>query len=294
MADIKKQIIDWFHGPQDFKSGLQLLKQVTKKDRLFDKLEHRGDTKSTFDKLVWELNKIAGLSHIPERKLSGAKKKSGSQEFIPKAGQKESEETGVKSQGQTVKAKEGSSKKIKEPDSPEKVSLVKGKDLLSYPKEVQRLVGEYSSLYMNRGKLHRELKKVGDSNDEESVARRKEVISMIGQDSDRMEMLFAQFDAWEKNKVPIDVKKLWPDPVDKKLPGIDPDLSIEQLKIMKKNLQSSLTKDRNILTFSGKTKPENGKEQPLPGGPKRIIIEKRIAAKEKEIYDIDMRIAELS
>jgi hypothetical protein len=67
------------------------------------------------------------------------------------------------------------------------------------------------------------------------------------------------------------------------------------MKTEKKNLQSSITKDRNLLLYGNKIKPKDGKEAPMPAdSPKRVKLEKRIARKEQEIKDLDMKIAKMS
>ena len=43
MESIKKQIIDWFNGPQDYDQGLQLLQQVSKKRKVIEKALEEGD-----------------------------------------------------------------------------------------------------------------------------------------------------------------------------------------------------------------------------------------------------------
>jgi hypothetical protein len=268
MKNIKEQIIDWFNGPQDFETGVSLLEQVSKKDKVLGKLVRRGENKASFDKLVWELNKVARLKTIPEKDLTKLKK-------APKF-QKVKESVSEESEDKT------------------RISLIKGKELGSYPPEVQKLVNEYSSLYMERGKKHSALKKTGDGNNKEAVDSRKLILVEIAKLSERMEILFEAFNNYEKNGIKIISSVLWPEPDSQAAAaGINPELSIDELKTLKKNIQSSITKDKNMLLFSTKTKPPSGKEKPLPAGPKRISLEKRVAKKEKEIYDLDMRIAEL-
>jgi hypothetical protein len=271
MADIKKQIIDWFNGPQDYDTGVILLEQVSRKNKVLSKLIRRGENRSSFEKLVWELNKVAGLKKIPEHKPADPRKMPVTKRVI------------------TVKSGQESDQADADPKL--KFNLIKDKPLESYPPEVQRLVNEYSSLYMQRGKKHSALKKLGDGNDDETVAGRKKVIEEIKPISNRLEVLYESFHDFEEKGEPVDSAMLWPDPA-AKTENVQTK-SIGELKTLKKNIQSSITKDKNMLLYSSKTKPANGKEKPYPAGPKRITLEKRIAKKEKEILDLDYRIAEL-
>jgi hypothetical protein len=275
MADIKQQIINWFNGPQDYETGVALLDQVSKKNKVLAKLNRRGETKGSFEKLVWELNKTAGLKKIPERNGSAVP---GT--VIPL------NVKFTKLADESVKA-EGEQKL--------KFNLIGNNALSSYTSDVQRLVNEYSSLYMQRGKKHAALKKHGDGNDQATVTARKVIVDEIKEISARLEVLYEAFHDFEEKDEPVDPTQLWPE---KKLTANTQQAeilsdNIEELKTLKKNIQSSVTKDRNMLFYGNKTKPKDGKERLLPAGPKRTTLEKRVAKKEAEILKIDQRIADL-
>lgn len=271
MADIKQQIIDWFNSSQDYEAGVLLLEQTSKKNRVISKLMKRGETRSSFEKLIWELNKVAGLSSIPERKKTVAKVAAAKVPKLPKF-------------------------ETKQPEKTEKLvfNLIGDKDINSYPPEVNRLVKEYSALYMERGKKHSSLVKLGDGNDQATVNARKVIIDEIDGISKRMEELYEAFHDYDENEEPVHASALWPDTAPKASAGPAISESVESLKNQKKNIQSSITKDRNLLLYGSKTKPKDGKEKPMPAGPKRTTLEKRITKKDKEILEIDQRIADLS
>jgi hypothetical protein len=271
MANIKEQIINWFNGPQDYDQGIAFLQEVSRKNKVIAKLIRRGSTQGSFEKLVWELNKVAGLKKIP----------------APKA------ESPVKTASAKKKKTIYDGQQI--PEKKEKFNLIGDKSLDSYPPEVNRLVKEYSSLYMQRGKKHAAIKRLGDGNDQATIDARKPLIDEIRTMSNRMEILNEAFQAYENAGKQIDISQLWPE---EKKEGdeqnnIKPSENIENLKSQKKNIQSSLTKDRNLLIYGSKTKPKDGKERQMPAGPKRTTLEKRIARKEKDIQDLDQRIADL-
>lgn len=272
MPNVKEQIINWFNGPQDYDQGIALLQKVCRKNKIIEKLIKRGGAKGSFEKLIWELNKVAGLKKIPQP-----------QEII------------INDKSKKTKVEEKISPQ--EGNAPEKTkyNLIGDKDIDSYPPEVNRLVKEYSSLYMQRGQNHSVLKKIGDGNELVTIDTRKPIIDAIKIMSDRMEVLNEAFRSYEKDGKLIEVAVLWPEvkTEETSLQITGPPDTIDELKTQKKNIQSSITKDRNLLTYGGKTKPKDGKEKPVPAGPKRTTLEKRIAKKEKEIAALDQRIADI-
>lgn len=277
--DLKREIIDWFNGPQDYQEGILLLQEVTKKQKVLGKLIKRGDSRAATEKLKWELNKVAGLKKIP----APTEKKE-----ITKAA------PGKKGKGSAGKEKK---EKIKEEIPAEKVklSLIGDKPIDSYPDSVKRLVNEYSGLYLERGISHRELVALGESNEAEVVESRRVLIEKIKVTSDRMELLNEAFEEYEKDGTLPEEEKLWPEKKEEETGGSGTKnlegINIEKLTILKKNIQSSVTKDRNLLLYQTKTKGK--KENPMPKGPKRTTLEKRIAKKETEIVKINQQIADL-
>jgi hypothetical protein len=272
MANIKEQIINWFNGPQDYDQGVALLQEISHKNKVIGKLIRRGGTKGSFEKLVWELNKTAGMKNIP----------------APQKGKTKDKSKKIKVKGETsIQGEDGPTKL--------KYNLIGDKDLDSYPPEVNRLVKEYSSLYMQRGKKHAAIKRLPEDNSKETIAARVILIEEIKKMSDRMEVLNSAFQGYEKEGFSLDQNFLWPEA---KAAGIGKQATgspetIEELKAQKKNIQSSITKDRNLLAYGTKTKPKDGKGKPVPEGPKRTTLEKRIAKKETAIKALDQRIADL-
>lgn len=260
--NIKQTIARWLNGPQDYQEGLVILQEVTRKHKVLSKLM-KGESKTRAEKLAYMLSKEIGLKAVPK----------------PTAGQR-------------------AERKKPEPPKPEagtpeegRLSLI-GKDskLSDFPVEIQRVINDYSVLYRERGKMHKMLVSVGEDNNDVSCAQRADLASKIKETSEKMEAFFEAFDTYKKQGV-ILTKALYPEPGDKKEPDPQPDQSVEDMKRLKKNLQASLVKDRNLLLYRTKTKPDTGTENPLPESPKRIKLERRIKAKEKQIADLEMKIA---
>jgi len=258
--EIKIRIKEWFDGPRDYSEGLNLLKEVSKKGTVLGKLS-KGETKTRREKLEYELKHFLGLKVILPPVPSSVK-------------------TTL-----VITSKLGSTPNI---EAKLRFSLIpKEKSIDDYPEEVKKLINEWSPLYMNRSKNQKKLIELGEENTPDVIAKRAKLIEKIHEASDRMEVLYEAFKTFETSgKLPENFA-----PAEKKK-AITGSLSIEDLKKEKKNLQASLVKDRNMLEYQSKTKPDDGISKPMPDGPKKITIEKRIKAKEAQIAAIDMEIAQ--
>ncbi|HNX37481.1 MAG TPA: hypothetical protein PL124_05360 [Candidatus Cloacimonadota bacterium] len=265
--EIKTKIKTWLDSGQDYQEGLELLHEVgIKKHKVFGKLS-KGESKTRHEKLAYLLSKELGLREVPApRKI--VKKQPATKPVLEKP------------KKETEKSPEESGK---EPES--RYNLIgKDEDINDYPGEIKGIIIEYSNLYKERSITQKELLESGNSNEAAIVTKRAEIVSKISSNSERMEELYKAFrDFKETGKIPggkesdenVEVK------------------SIEELKRLKKNLQASIVKDKNQLLYKTKTKPSSGKESPMPDGPRRFRLEKRVKQKEAEIERLDMEIAKL-
>lgn len=279
MEEIKKQIVAWFNSPQDYDQGMDLLRRISRKNRVIGKLLKRGETRASFEKLVYELNKIAGLKKIPVPK---AKVEANLIRKTLPALKPE------RIQPQDLKTKKNTEKKTN--TTLNLAGKIKGDMSLV----MQRVVKENSTLCMQRGKKHSALVKLAEDNSDEAREKRVKLMDDIEAMTKRIEVLFVAWTEYNDKKAEPDPAALWPEESDEnENENANSDLSIEDMKREKKNLQSSITKDRNLLLYGTKAKPEDGKEKPMPEkSPKRIKLEKRIAKKEALIADFDRKIAE--
>ena len=73
---MRKEIEDWFRGPQDYYEGLHILMCYTTKYSLFKTL-HKADpnSKAFSYKLKYELSKLIEMKKIPDPDLSNEKEK---------------------------------------------------------------------------------------------------------------------------------------------------------------------------------------------------------------------------
>lgn len=272
--EINKKIRAWLEGSQDYEEGLDLLQETgIKKHKVFGKLI-KGESKTRHDKLAYLLSKQLGLKEVPKpnQKLQTVTKEKASKPSPEK-----------KDIGKTVEQ----GKEQKDPEGNEsRLSLIgKDENINDYPEEIKKVVIEYSNLYNDRGLAHRKLRELGDSNEAEVVKQRKYLADEIKEKSGKMEDLFKAFEEYkETGNIPEDEEE-------DETTGNDQPKTIEEMKRLKKNLQASIVKDKNLLLYRTKTKPAGGKENPLPDGPRRIRLEKRVKQKEKEIEKLDLYIA---
>jgi hypothetical protein len=270
--DIKKSIEKWFNGPQDYHEGIDLLQVVSKKAKVIGKLS-KGESKNRREKMSYELSKFIGLKTIPApnfAKPAKTKKKAGIDSKIEKSVNEDSKFEA-------------------------RFNLIgKNETIDDYPEEIKKVINEYSSLYMQRSKNHKKLIELGDSNNEDVITNRKELADKIRNQSGHMELLYDIFTAYKKDgSIMTNILSPKLNSTGSGQNQATGDESVDDLKKLKKNLQASLAKDRNQLKYQNKTRPANGKDNSMPEGPKRIRLEKRIKLKEKEVLDLDTRIAKL-
>jgi hypothetical protein len=246
---MKEEITRWINSYRNFQTGLSLLAKY-KRNQNFVRILSKNPKKNA-GKLLWELCKLAGYSIAQYNEFLNKKP-------APKL---------------TV------IKPAKEPKS--KPAPVDKKNI-ELPDSVKRIMHESDELYKERADLHRQMTEVPDDNADENVEKRKDLLVRIKELSAKLDKLYFAKDDYFKKGILPDIKKLFPeDPDTKKLKQLD---NMELFK-RKKNLESSIAKDRNLVKYQSKTTLEN--ENPMPDGPKRKVIEERIQAKEKEIKEIN-------
>lgn len=255
--EINQKIRQWLNSDRDYSKGVELLMEVSKKSKIVGKIA-KGESKTRRKKLEYELQCYLKLH--PGKVVQGK---------IPAA---------TKPKNQDPK------------DGPRFSLISKQEKITDFPAEIQGVIRENSSLYMQRGKLHKQLERLPQDNTPETVSKREELVGKIAKASERLEELYGIWSAFKASgEAPPETT------TKKKTPPAElKPVTVDDLKREKKNLQASLAKDRNTLKYQSKVKPKDGQSAPMPEGPKRIRLEKRIKAKEKQISDIDLHIAQMS
>lgn len=255
---MKEQIIKWINSGRNFDQGITLMYKYCRNKAFIRNIEK--NPKKNAGKLLYELSKLAGYSAVDYPQLA--------------------ESTTVKESAKNAKAplklvKGGSKSKPIKPEKPKEL-----------PNSVKRVIHEAKELLNERTELHGKLSAIPEDNAPDNIKARKVILEEIKILSDRMEVLFFAKDDYFKNGTLPDIRKLFPKyedkkPAPKKLDGAE-------LMKKKKNLESSLAKDRNLLKYQNKTKLQ--KENPMPNGPKRQVIADRVKDKEKELEDINAQL----
>jgi hypothetical protein len=266
---VKDEIKKWLNGPQDYAKGLELLNRILVRNKIAAWL-NKGESKARHEKLAYLLSKEIGLNHIPK---PGIPKKKDKKPIV------------------TPSNVETESADLTSKNDEEKPHLIKDTESIDdYPVEIRALINEYSELYKRRSISHKEMTELGDSNKLETVTFRIKYIEDIKALSAKMETLFAEFKSFKEKGViekNADLNK-----GKEEIPQGLAKLSIDNLKKVKKNIQASLVKDKNFLKYQEKTKPASGKANPVPEGPKKIRLEKRVETKEALIVQIDTLLAQ--
>jgi hypothetical protein len=106
--------------------------------------------------------------------------------------------------------------------------------------------------------------------------------------SGKMELLYETISTWESTgKLPDNnVADTLICADEEALPN-----SVDELKKLKKNLQTNNTKDRNRLDFQSANSKQH--KTPMPDGPKRIKVEKRIKDRENKVVEINEKLKKI-
>ena len=125
------------------------------------------------------------------------------------------------------------------------------------------------------------------TNSEDNVVKRAALFQLITDLNDRMDFIYEFVHRYDKEKFVPTEEEVWP--TQKNADALPKDT--DGLKRVKKNLQSSNTKDRNLLLFQ--TTKKQKKENPMPKGPRRKDIEYVIKQRIKTIDIIDNKLVKL-
>lgn len=269
--ELREKIIGWINSKErNFQSGLKLLQESGYKPHVTKRLEKWGAVDHSAKKLLQELRlylryTVSQDSSIHDDELDG-------------------------DQG----------------DPDEKfLSRVEKELQQEYPPIVKQLLSEFSGLYNSRSILHKDLKAKGENNDEKTVAERKHILLVIDSTSRRMDVLWKAFSAYKESEQLPD-ESLFSEPFDpeKEVSEIekkkdnpdsykDIDLPADPvaLKKMKDNFRINISKTKNKLEYQDEKKGE--KPNPMPEGPKRAELEKRLTWLENQKERIEYKIVEM-
>ena len=174
-------------------------------------------------------------------------------------------------------------------------------DFQNMPEVMQTLIRNYSDAYKQRARLARQRYELGESNDEQSVEKRKTLGESIDRLTNYMDILIAMREKYEKDGVLPDMDTLnnAPSAAEVKEEDEKPEKSVDyksmstdKLKTRRKSLTNQITRKENMLLYQSKTKQDE--ENPLPDSPKRVKLEKQIENLKAEKSKVEYELAERS
>lgn len=143
------------------------------------------------------------------------------------------------------------------------------------PHFIEKIVKEHARLVMLRSQLDEQRKELGMLNTEPIMKKRRAITQSIHEHSEKIERLYnAKEDYYNKAVMPDMVALGLEDDSEKKVSPAE-----QQKKI--NALRNAQRKDQNLLDFQSNTTQQN--PNPMPDGPKRRSIIKRMEKRLKEI-----------
>lgn len=272
MNQYQKEVLAWWYGKRDYKTGIALLSRFCKNKTIINTLSKHGKEKfpANARKLHYEVTKAVQLNwnKMPADTLDFQHENKPA-ENIRKEDKQETE-TVDDSQ------KDSTSEQEKPFD-----------DTGQYPRVIRRIKYEYSNFFNHRSKLHNELKKVDPANNEANNEKRKTMLAEIKFISRQLEHHYPFIENFETKGIVPDESEVWPTeekPKIKELPA-----TLPELKKLLNSIRREYNKDGFRLLYQQRTIAE--KENPMPPGSKRDAIELRMKMREKRIKEIENTIS---
>ena len=156
------------------------------------------------------------------------------------------------------------------------------------PEQVEKVIKFHADAFKTRAILHEAMANLPNDNTDALIAQRKELSDQIAECSEMIDIMWKAKEDYYVNNIIPDIKALTAEKKAKETLVVELPDALDELKKMKKNLQSGNTKDQCILDYRQTTKGE--KKNPLPDSPKRIKIEIRIKQRDTAIEAIDYKL----
>ena len=272
----QEEIKSWLDGERNYSAGVALLQRYGKNKVLATGLAKAGKEKfeQNHKKLAYELGKLVGSKEL----VVGSWQQHETRNLQTVTHARMNQSGGRNPQPGTLNP---------EPGTDDFVPNVNSKPIDQYPPIIRRVKYEYAELFKKRSISHRKMAEIPEENSEANKQARAAHLAETKAISKRLELLYQHLQAYEVTGTIPNENELWPKQNDPQ----PPDDNIARLRTVKKNLQTSNGKDRNLLEYQQEKKGK--KPAPMPDGPKRKKIEERIKEREKQIAVIDDKLFEL-
>jgi len=305
-CNMKEKVMQWIQLGCNFNLGLYLLAEIGKNKQLPRIMA--GNEKRYAGKLFYELCKAAGYTMQEYQELKDELQNIVEQlalesgdENPPEGGVTTAETSAGDPPAGDASTGETSGEKLPSEDLPStdppavdppinEVPKVGAPATDQLPESVEKVIREHANLFKLRAQLHEQMAGLPESNDDETVKKRRNLSDSIALISSRIDLMFAAKEAFYNEGILPDITVLFPEPAQDPPAGPEDNLPADAagLKKMKKNLQTANTKDQNQLEYQEAKK--GAKPNPMPAGPKRIRIEKRISERNEQIGKIDFKL----
>jgi len=274
MTENKQNAIAWIASGMDYNRGISLLIDITRKQGVYTQFS--GNSKRLAPKLAYEICKASGLADARTWK-----------EIIHNI---LSTHQGLMSVTPTLLKHEDSYTDKYITVIPDPVLIVQNDQPLTwdnkkeYPPIIRRIIHQYAADFQERSRLHEVMTGMPESNTDAVCAARAEIFNCIKSLSESLERFYGAKLLYENEGILPDADRMFP-PEGQTAEDPYENMSQEELKKSKKNLQNGISKDQSLLAFQSKEhKPAS---TPMPQGPKRIKIEYRIKQRTEQILLID-------
>lgn len=188
----------------------------------------------------------------------------------------------------------------------EQTAMAKSADTASFqrmPEVMQLVVKAYADAYKQRAKLARQRTEIGETNDAESMARRKEIGEQMDSLTEYMDALAPLKEAYDRDgKVPerdefdsiaANIQQKKTDKAVAEDTAVDyKAMETDKLRTRRKSLSDQITRKRNQLLYQSNAK--QAEENPMPESPKRVKLQRQVESLTAELSKVEYELASRS
>ena len=279
--DARTQAMKWLAQPvnkRNFAVGLQILGKSGYKRNVHAMLVRKGEQPWTVEKLTTCLRDVIQIYYNPNDPRFAE---------VPDV--------------DDLNDRDGEHQSVSEQES-----MAKSADTTSFkqmPEVMQLVVKAFADAYKQRARLARQRTEIDESNDDESVARRKQIGEQMDQLTSYMDALAPLKEAYDSNgSVPsredfdkIAASVMQPEVKPAKADNTSVDyksMDTESLRKRRKSLTNQITRKENQLLYQSDSK--QAVEKPLPDSPKRVKLLKQVENLKAERSKVEYELAERS
>ena len=173
-----------------------------------------------------------------------------------------------------------------------------------FPEPIAKVISCYRDAFVKRDKLTRQLAELPETNDEETVEKRRKISDEIKMLSDTMDKLYPQYESYvtsgslpeespaSTEEEPASTEEGPASQVEGSPSDTDNAKDKAELQKQRKSIVTKISRAKNMLLYQKETKQEQ--ENPLTDPKKVAKYQAKIDRLTQELNDIDMQIAALA